>query len=150
MNVYIASDHGGYAQKQMLFSGLNTAGFTVKDLGPHTQDPNDDYPDYAIAVSQAVVADPGSRGILLCRSGEGMEMTANKIVGIRAALVWRPDIAAETRRDNDANILVISSDFIADHDAVEIAQTFLKTEFSGEERHQRRLDKIAALERGEQ
>ena len=149
MNVYIASDHGGFVQKQLLVTALSTAGFSVKDLGPHVELRTDDYPDYAIAVAKAVQEDKDSRGILLCRSGEGMEMVANKVAGIRAALVWRPDIAAETRRDNDANVLVMSSDFVADHDALEIAQTFLTTEFSNEERHQRRLDKIAAIERGE-
>jgi len=149
MTVYIGSDHGGYAQKQVIFSALSSNGFSVKDLGPHTQEPTDDYPDYAIAVAKAVQVDPEARGILFCRSGEGMEMAANKVKGVRAALVWRPDVAAETRRDNNANVLVLPSDFVADHDAVEIAEAFLKTEFSGEDRHQRRLDKMASIEKGE-
>jgi ribose 5-phosphate isomerase B len=149
MHIYLGSDHGGFEQKQMLARELAAAGYAVEDCGPHTIDPSDDYPDYALKVARAVQKDPDSCGILLCRSGEGMEMVANKLNGIRAALVWRPDVAAETRSDNLANILVLPSDFVANHDALVIAKTFIDTPFSGEERHQKRIDKIAAIERGE-
>ncbi|HSI20490.1 MAG TPA: RpiB/LacA/LacB family sugar-phosphate isomerase, partial [Verrucomicrobiae bacterium] len=121
------------------------AGYEVEDMGTHSAE-STDYAEYAVKVGRAVQQDPNARGILLCRSGEGMEIAANKLKGIRAALVWRPDIAAETRRDNDSNILVLPADFVAEHDMLAIARSFLDTDFSGEERHQRRIDQIKALE----
>lgn len=126
---------------------LQGAGYTVTDCGSYSKDAADDYPDFGLAVAQAVKDHPENRGVLLCRSGEGMEMVANKVPHIRAALVWRPDVAAETRRDNDANVLVLPSDFISNEEATEITKTFLSTDFSGEERHLRRLEKMANIER---
>ena len=149
ISVFVGSDHGGFGQKQALFSALSSEGFRVVDKGPHVFNPNDDYPDYALAVAREVQAMPQARGILLCRSGEGMDMAANKVRGIRAALVWKPAVAAETRRDNDANILVIPSDFVNETEALEIARAFLAAEFSGEERHARRIEKIAHIENEE-
>ncbi|MEZ0286288.1 MAG: RpiB/LacA/LacB family sugar-phosphate isomerase [Candidatus Paceibacterota bacterium] len=145
MRVIIGTDHGGYSQKEQLLAALRDAGYEVEDMGTHSAE-STDYAEYAVKVGRAVQQDPNARGILLCRSGEGMEIAANKLKGIRAALVWRPDIAAETRRDNDSNILVLPADFVAEHDMLAIARSFLDTDFSGEERHQRRIDQIKALE----
>lgn len=145
MHVFIASDHGGFHQKAFLADSLREAGHEVEDLGTHSTE-SVDYPEYAIAVGRAVQQNPEARGILLCRSGEGMEIVANKLKGIRASLVWRPDIAAETRHDNDANVLVLPGDFVAESDMVAISKTFLDTEFSGEERHARRVSQITDLE----
>lgn len=149
MRVFIASDHGGFREKAEIAEALRSAGHEVTDLGPHTEDPGDDYPAFAVAVGRAVQADPESRGILLCRSGEGMEIAVNKIAGVRGALVWRPDIAAETRRDNDANVIVLPGDFVAVHDMHAIVNAFLNTSFSTEERHHRRVEQITAIEKGE-
>jgi ribose 5-phosphate isomerase B len=146
MQVYIGSDHGGLEQKNLLAEQLKEAGYAITDCGSYKNEA-DDYPDFALAVSKAVGESTANRGILLCRSGEGMEMAANKVRGIRAALVWRPDVARETRADNDANVLVLPSDFVSNHDALEIAKTFLSTDFSQEERHIRRLEKVANIER---
>jgi len=146
MHVFIAADHGGYHQKQFLATALRDLGHEVEDLGTDSPTKPDDYPDYAVAVGKAVQQKPEAQGILLCRSGEGMEMMVNKLKGIRAALVWRPDVAAETRRDNDANVLVLPADFVAESDMVAISKTFLETPFSGEERHARRIAKMATLE----
>lgn len=146
MQVFIGSDHGGLTQKDLLVKELTEAGFTITDCGAYQRE-QDDYPDFALAVSKAVSEGSDNKGILLCRSGEGMEMAANKVRGIRAALVWRPDIAAETRSDNDANVLVLPSDFVSDRDALEISKVFLTTPFSGEERHARRIEKIGNIER---
>ena len=143
--VFIGSDHGGFSQKELIRSYLLTEGYKVTDCGTYTRE-STDYPDFALAVCKAVVSHSSSFGILLCRSGEGMEMAANKVHKIRAALVWTAQVAAETRHDNDANVLVLPSDFITDAQATEIARAFLATEFSHEERHQRRIDKITTLE----
>lgn len=147
MRVYLGSDHGGFQQKRRLIDWLDGRGIEAVDKGDFEATPEDDYPDYALAVGRAVQEDPGSFGILLCRSGEGMAMAANKLPGIRAAVAWNLRAAAETREDNDANVLVIPSDFVPDEQAPRIAEAFLTTPFSGEERHVRRLAKIATIER---
>src|ERR1044072_8189565 len=118
MHVFIASDHGGVAQKEILVKELTTAGYEITDCGSYDREAKDDYPDFALAVGRAVAGQPENRGILLCRSGEGMEMAANKMPKIRAALVWKTEVAAETRRDNDANVLVLPSDFISETEAL--------------------------------
>jgi ribose 5-phosphate isomerase B len=145
MRVFIASDHGGFAQKKHLTNYLSEQGYEVVDHGSHSAE-STDYPQYAVTVGQSVQQEPDAKGVLLCRSGEGMEMAANKLKGIRAALVWRSDVAAETRRDNDANVLVLPADFLQLDEMKTITDTFLTTAFSGEERHQRRIDQISALE----
>lgn len=146
MRVIIGTDHGGYNQKEQLKGQLQEAGYSVEDMGTFSGNTPDDYPEFAVKVAEAVQADPEARGVLLCRSGEGMEIAANKFKGIRASLVWRPDIAAETRHDNDANIIVLPSDFVAEHDMVTIVKTFLDTPFSHEERHARRIAQITDIE----
>ena len=146
MHIYIGSDHGGYAQKDRLIEALRPEGYEITDCGTYSP-ASTDYPDFALAVGRSVAEHPHSLGILLCRSGEGMEMAANKIPKIRAALVWQEDVAVETRRDNDANILVLPSDFISEEQALAIARRFAATPFSGEERHIRRLQKLHAIER---
>ncbi|MBU6388894.1 RpiB/LacA/LacB family sugar-phosphate isomerase [Patescibacteria group bacterium] len=147
MKIYVGSDHGGFEQKKYLIEHLTGDGQSVTDCGSYSTE-STDYPDFAVAVGQQVAADTDKEtvGILLCRSGEGMEMAANKIPGIRAALVWQPTVAKETRGDNDANILVLPSDFIGNEEALEIARIFLSTPFSGAERHVRRLEKLHNIE----
>ena len=146
MLVYLGSDHGGFAHKQLLLTELPAEGVSATDCGTYSAE-STDYPDFALAVAKAVVDHPGSMGILLCRSGEGMDMAANKVAGIRAALVWRTDVAVETRRDNDANVLVLPSDFITDQESLSICRAFLATPFSNEERHVRRIEKIQNIEK---
>ena len=145
MHIYIGSDHGGQEQKTFLIEGLKDGECVITDCGSYSTEATD-YPDFALAVGKAVIADPGSMGILLCRSGEGMEMAANKIAKVRAALVWSAEIAKETRQDNDANVLVLPSDFVSDQDALTITKVFIATEFSGEKRHIRRLEKLHNIE----
>jgi len=143
--VFIAADHGGFAAKQTLVNALEGE-FTIKDLGAPALDPDDDFTPYAERVAESVVAHPGSMGILLCRSGEGMAMAANKIDGIRAALAWEKHVAIESRDDNDANVLALPNDYVSSEELVEIAKTWLTTPFSGAERHDRRIQQIADLE----
>lgn len=146
--IYIAADHGGFAVKERLKVDL-AAHYEVKDLGPETLQPNDDYVPYAQAVGQAVAAEAESMGILVCRSGEGMVIAANKIDGVRAALVWDRAVAEETRRDNNSNVLSLPADHADYDELLAITQLWLSTPFSGAERHVRRIDEIAKLEGGE-
>src|SRR4051812_34530994 len=111
MHVFFGSDHGGFAQKTQLLHVLAAQGISYTDCGTYSSE-STDYPDFAIAVCTAVMNTHDSKGVLLCRSGEGMEMAANKVKGIRAALVWKEAVAKETRNDNDANVLVLPSDFV--------------------------------------
>jgi ribose 5-phosphate isomerase B len=146
MHIYIGADHGGIAAKDALTLFLRALGHEVTDVGPHQAVPTDDYPPFARAVGEGVRDTHGSCGILLCRSGEGMEMAVNKIRGIRGALVWKEEVAVETRRDNDANVLVLPADFLNSTEIEAIAKAFLDTPFSGEERHQRRINQLHQLE----
>lgn len=146
MQVYIGSDHGGFSYKAELLNWLHERNYPVTDCGDYKNEPSDDYPDFAFAVSRAVAEHPEGRGILLCRSGEGMEMAANKVPGVRAALVWDTKVAVETRHDNDANVLVLPADFLSQEQIIAIVEAFLTTDFSKEERHIRRLQKLHAIE----
>ncbi len=145
MTIYIGADHGGYDYKQHLIEVLTAEGHELHDCGTSSHD-STDYPLYAAQLTVAVAADPATRGVLVCRSGEGMEMAANKAKGIRAALVWEKTVAAETRRDNDANVVVLPADFISETTAADLVRVFLATSFSGEERHIRRIKELHALE----
>ena len=143
--VFIAADHGGFEAKQALVKALEGE-FTIVDLGAPALDPDDDFTPFAEHLAKSVVNTPGSLGILLCRSGEGMAMAANKIDGVRAALAWNEAVAKESRDDNDANILTLPNDYVSADELVEIARAWLTTPFSGETRHQRRIDQITELE----
>jgi ribose 5-phosphate isomerase B len=146
MNVYITSDHAGFVKKQELAQRLSK-NFTVVDLGPEELNPNDDYPVFAERVGNAIVEDPGSFGVILCKSGEGAAMAANKINGVRAALVWQPHLAVETRNDNDSNVLALPAGELSLDELEAITQKFLTTKFSGAPRHQRRIDEIEQMEK---
>lgn len=144
--LFIGSDHGGYRLKEAIKKHFDDKGIEYTDCGSYSVQ-NTDYPDFALAVSQAVAGNPDSKGILICRSGEGMEIAANKVAKIRAALVWNVNIAQETRADNDANVLALPADYVDESKAINIVNVFLNTPFSGAARHVRRLEKLAALER---
>ena len=144
-SVVIASDHAGFPLKQVLVERLRAAGLGVEDLGPADAS-SVDYPDFAAAVAHRVAADPGTRGVLVCGTGIGMSIAANKIPGIRAAVVESEGCARLARQHNDANVVCVGSRVLAAERAVEIVRLFLETAFEGG-RHQKRLDKIAALER---
>ena len=145
MNVYIASDHAGFIKKNELKELLSKK-YDIVDLGPDELNPQDDYPVYAERVGEAVISEPGSFGILVCRSAQGMEIAVNKIDGIRAALVWNKHIAYETRQDNDSNVLTLPSGELSLSEMNEIASTFLSTSFSGKRSHKRRIEEIKEIE----
>jgi ribose 5-phosphate isomerase B len=146
MTVFLGADHGGFELKNEVKEWLEKDGITVEDCGAHELDDQDDYPQYAYFVATKVLGgETGDKGILVCRSGEGMAMAANRIGGIRAAVVWNEKLAKETRRDNDANVLVLSGDFVTKAAAKDIVKTFLATDFSNEERHLRRINQIDVI-----
>ena len=137
----IASDHAGFELKQKLSAELTRMGFVVQDLGARSEDPGDDYPDYAHPLAEEVSSGGAKRGILLCGSGIGVDIVANRYPHVRAALSWRPEIAGLSRRHNDSNVLVIPARFVSDDEASQILSKWLSTDFEGG-RHARRVDKI--------
>lgn len=139
--IAIGCDHAGFAYKQAAKTFLESRGFTVSDFGTHSED-STDYPDYAHPVAQAVEKNEAELGILICGSGNGVCMTANKHAGIRAALCWNTELAALARQHNNANVVCIPARFIAQADSNLIINTFLTTPFEGG-RHERRVNKIA-------
>jgi len=146
MKVYIASDHRGFDLKIKLSYLLSALGHSIEDLGPKELDVKDDYPDYALQVAQKVVQNQDTFGILICGSGVGMDIVANKVKGIRCGLGSSPDQIKLARQHDNINCLALASDFITEVDAKEMAITFLETPFSAEDRHVRRLEKISQYE----
>lgn len=144
--IYLGADHRGFSLKETLKALLLESGQMVKDCGAFQMDISDDYPDFAKAVCDALVTDPEGRGILLCGSGHGMEMFANKYKGIRAALCFNVKVAKQSREHEDANVLVLPSDWLKDQEAEEIVRVWLNTSFGSEERNVRRLQKIRQVE----
>jgi ribose 5-phosphate isomerase B len=146
MKVYLGSDHAGFEAKEKVKAFLETAGYSVADLGDLDYNQSDDYPDYAFKVGEAVVAEPGSLGVLLCGSGTGICIAANKVKGVRAAYIESREHAVAARNDDDSNIIVLDDltfDPVKDFPTLE---TFLTTPFSNAERHVRRIGKITEYE----
>ena len=148
MKIAIGSDHAGFELKEQLRETLRAAGYEVADLGTASTE-STDYPDYAAAVARAVRDGQADKGILVCSSGVGMSIAANKIKGIRAALGTNPEEVSFVRHHNDANVLAIGAKYTGAALAGELVNLFLTTEFEGG-RHQRRLDKIKVLEQTEE
>lgn len=144
MRIALGADHAGFALKAHVRRLLGERRQACEDLGPDTGDPVD-YPDYAARVARGVAAGAFDRGILICGSGVGMAIAANKVRGVRAAAVTTPDAARLARRHNDANVLALGARTLPLDVALRIVDAFLTTPFDGG-RHQRRVDKIAALE----
>jgi ribose 5-phosphate isomerase B len=147
VRVYLASDHAGLELKEALVAWLGHAGYEAVDCGPATHDPEDDYPVYVLRAAQGVVGDPGSLGIVIGGSGNGEQIAANKVPGVRAALAWTRETAQLARQHNDANVLSLSARMYPLADAVGFAEVFVATPFSGAARHARRLAMIADFEK---
>ena len=146
MRVHIAADHAGFELKERLVEHLTEGGHDVTDHGAHAYDGDDDYPPFCIAAGEAVVADEGSLGIVIGGSGNGEQIAANKVEGVRAALVWSEEIATLARAHNDANVISIGGRMHSVEHSLHFVDVFLSTEFSGEDRHQRRIDLLASYE----
>jgi ribose 5-phosphate isomerase B len=139
--IAIGADHAGFEYKETIRQYLTEQGYTVEDFGTYSPD-SADYADFAHPVASAVETGHADWGVLVCGSGQGVAITANKHQGIRAALVWQADIAALSRQHNNANVLCLPQRFIGLADALECVRVFLATEFEGG-RHERRVQKMA-------
>lgn len=145
--IYLAADHRGFQLKEEFKKYLTQQGHEVEDLGAFAYDQADDYPDFAVAVAEKVAENPqANRGILICGSGHGMDMAANKFAGVRAALCFNPQVAVQSREHEDANVLVLASDHLDETEAKDIVLIWLGKQFDGAERNIRRLGKIKELE----
>lgn len=148
MRVYLGSDHAGYDLKRQLLAALPADGFEVHDVGPAHFDPDDDYPAFCLHTGARVVGDPGSLGVVLGGSGNGEQIAANKVPGVRAALAWSVETARLAREHNDANVLGLGARMHTETEALAIVTAFLTTPFSDGPRHARRIGQLAAYEAG--
>jgi ribose 5-phosphate isomerase B len=146
MRVHIGSDHAGLELKSRLVDALGGLGHVVTDHGPHVYDAGDDYPVFCLRAAEAVVAEPGSLGIVIGGSGNGEQIAANKVRGVRAALAWSVETARLARMHNDANVVSIGARMHSPDDAVGFVETFLTTDFTGEDRHARRIAMLTRYE----
>jgi ribose 5-phosphate isomerase B len=146
MRVYLGCDHAGYELKNHLVGQLPLWGYDVVDAGPASFDPEDDYPVSCIDAAERVVADPGSLGVVIGGSGNGEQIAANKVVGVRAALAWSVETARLAREHNDANVLGIGARMHTLDEASAIVTAFLATAFSAGDRHARRIGLISEYE----
>jgi ribose 5-phosphate isomerase B len=147
VRVYLGSDHAGFELKAHLVAHLTSLGHEAVDVGPEVYDAGDDYPPYCIAAAAAVVGDPGSLGIVIGGSGNGEQIAANKVQGIRCALAWSVETAQLGRQHNDAQVVAIGARMHSLDEAATLAETFVATPFSHDPRHQRRIDMVAEYER---
>ncbi|MEI6407668.1 MAG: ribose-5-phosphate isomerase [Actinomycetes bacterium] len=146
MRIHIGSDHAGLDFKSVIIKHLQASGHEVTDHGPHEYDALDDYPVFCIPAAEAVAADEGSFGIVLGGSGNGEQIAANKVNGVRAALVWSVEIAKLAREHNNANVISIGGRMHSEEFCLELVDTFLATPFPGDERHVRRINLITQYE----
>ena len=147
MRVHIGADHAAFEAKNELAKALEADGHEVVDHGPHVYDADDDYPVFCLRAAAGVVADPGSRGVVLGGSGNGEQIVANKVAGVRAALAWSEQTASLAREHNDANVVSVGARMHDSETVTAIVRTFLATDFSHGERHERRIGMITAYER---
>ncbi|WP_405430070.1 ribose-5-phosphate isomerase [Micromonospora sp. NBC_00617] len=146
MRVYLGSDHAGFELKVHLANHLAKQGYDVVDVGPHSYDPDDDYPTFCLHTGDRVVADETSLGVVIGGSGNGEQIAANKVAGVRAALAWSVETAQLARQHNDANVVAVGARQHTLDEATGIVEAFLNTPFSGNERHARRIVQVATYE----
>lgn len=146
MNIGLAADHGGFELKETIRCWLCESGYQVVDYGAAALDPADDFPDFVIPLARDVAAGKLSRGIAICGSGVGACIAANKVPGVRAALIHEIFSARQGVEDDDMNVLCLGGQTLGPALARELITAFLQAQFRGEERHRRRLEKIAVLE----
>jgi len=146
MRVHIGTDHAGFDMKNIIVQVLTDRGYEVVDHGADAYDSEDDYPVYIIPTAQAVIEDPGSLGIVVGGSGNGEVIAANKVRGVRAALIHSHDTAVLARKHNNANVASLGARMHSKEQAIDLVLAFLTTEFSGAERHVRRIELISGYE----
>ncbi len=148
MKIFIASDHAGFELKRFLIERLSVAGYDIKDMGPKSYDPEDDYPDFIGPLAREVSCNPSMiKGIVIGGSGQGESIAANKFYGIRSVVYYggNIDIVSLAREHNDSNVLALGSRFLSPDDALRAVNIWLTTPFSGDERHRRRIQKLFNL-----
>ena len=146
MRIALGSDHAGYDLKQRAHAWIETCGAEVIDVGPHSFDPADDYTDFARKAAESVARGEADLGLVICSTGVGSCIAANKVKGVRAALCHDLFCARMSRSHNDANVLCLGANIVGPGLARDIISTWLDTSFSGEQRHRRRIEKIARIE----
>lgn len=146
MRIHIAADHAGFELKTELITHLEQAGHDVTDHGAYEYDAEDDYPAFCFAAAEAVAAEEGSLGIVIGGSGNGEQIAANKVRGVRCGLAWSVETAELARQHNDANCVGIGARMHTVDEAKQIVDAFIGTDFSGVDRHQRRVDQLSAYE----
>jgi ribose 5-phosphate isomerase B len=146
VRIYLGSDHAGFVLKARLCRRLTELGYEAVDCGPVAERPGDDYPPYVLLAASRTASDPKSRGIVIGGSGNGEAMAANKVAGIRCALAFSEETARLAREHNDANVVSLGARMYAEDDAVRFAEVFVRTAFSGDPRHARRIAQITAYE----
>jgi ribose 5-phosphate isomerase B len=146
MRVYLGSDHAGYELKNHLVDWLKSTGHDPVDCGPHIYDAQDDYPPFCLRTAERTAADGEALGIVIGGSGNGEQMAANKVKGVRCALAWSEETAALAREHNNANVVSVGSRMHTTDEAVKFVETFLNTPFTGDERHVRRIDMLSSYE----
>jgi ribose 5-phosphate isomerase B len=146
MRIYLGSDHAGYELKNHLVDRLKELGHEPVDCGPHEYVATDDYPPYVMRAAQAAAAEPGTLGVVIGGSGNGEVMAANKVPGVRAAVVWSEETATLARRHNDANVISLGARMHSIDEATGFTELFVATEFSHDPRHQRRIEMMTEFE----
>ncbi|MCX5090257.1 ribose-5-phosphate isomerase [Streptomyces sp. NPDC059441] len=146
MRVYLGSDHAGFELKNHLVEWLKAAGHEPVDCGPLIYDAQDDYPPFCLRAAERAAADPEALGIVIGGSGNGEQIAANKVDGVRAALAWSEETASLGRQHNNANVVAVGARMHTQEEATKFVEVFLSTPFSGDERHVRRIDMLAAYE----
>ena len=147
MKISLAADHNGFDLKREISDQLENEGHEVIDVGPHSHDPLDDYPDYAKKLADSVSRGESLRGIMICGSGVGASVASNKVKGIRAAVCHDIYSAHQGVEHDDMNVLCLGSRIVGSEVARELVKAFITAEYTGEERHQRRLDKVLGMEK---
>lgn len=146
--IYLAADHRGFQLKEELKKYLLEQGFEIEDVGAFAYNKDDDYVDFALAAAQKIAENPAlHKGVFICGSGHGMDMVANKFKGIRAALVFNPEVAVQSREHEDANVLILASDWLEPEKAKDLVTIWLGKQFDGAERNIRRLGKVGEIEK---
>ncbi|MBA0049821.1 ribose-5-phosphate isomerase [Streptomyces sp. AJS327] len=146
MRVYLGSDHAGYELKNHLVAWLEAAGHEPVDCGPHVYDAQDDYPPFCLRAAERTAADDTALGIVIGGSGNGEQIAANKVRGVRCALAWSEETASLAREHNNANVVSVGARMHSSEDAVRFVDTFLRTPYSGDDRHTRRIAMLSAYE----
>ena len=146
MRIHLGCDHAGFELKNLLKTHLENLHHQVVDHGAVDFDPFDDYPAFCIAAAQAVAAEPNSLGIVIGGSGNGEQIAANKVIGVRAALAWSKETAQLARQHNNANVMGIGARMHSAQEAIEIVEAFIATDFSNDQRHLRRIDQLSNYE----